>query len=101
MRRNLELEATIVAKYAAVAAVLEEGGRRGWAAAASRVIGYRGDALVSDATGLARATIRAGRREIESGPGTGHPTIERSQPGIKPALEKLVDPFTRGDPESP
>ena len=110
MRRNLELEATIVAKYAAVAAVLDERGRRVWAAAESRVIGYGGDALVSDATGLARATIRTGRREIESGavapgrirrPGAGRPHIEQSQPGIKPALEKLVDPVTRGDPESP
>ena len=108
--RNLELEATIVAKYAAVEAVLDERGRRVWAAAEARVIGYGGDALVSDATGLARATIRAGRREIESGavapgrirrPGAGRPNIEQSQPGIKQALEKLVDPLTRGDPESP
>ena len=110
MRRNLELEATIVEKYAAVEAVLDERGRRVWAAAESRVIGYGGDALVSDATGLSRPTIRAGRREIESGavepgrirrPGAGRPHIEQSQPGIKQALEKLVDPLTRGDPESP
>ena len=33
--------------------------------------------------------------------GTGRPSIEQSQPGIKRALEKLVDPLTRGDPESP
>ena len=39
MRRNLELEATIVEKYAAVAAVLDERGRRVWAAAEARVIG--------------------------------------------------------------
>ena len=110
MRRNLELEATIVEKYAAVEAVLDERGRRVWAAAESRVIGYGGDALVSDATGLSRPTIRAGRREIESGavasgrirrPGAGRPPIEQSQPGIKQALEKLVDPLPRGDPESP
>ena len=110
MRRNLELEATIVEKYAAVEAVLDELGRRVWAAAESRVIGYGGDALVSDATGLSRPTIRAGRREIESGavasgrirrPGAGRPNIEQSQPGIKQALEKLVNPLPRGDPESP
>ena len=110
MRRNLELEATIVEKYAAVEAVLDERGRRVWAAAESRVIGYGGDALVSDATGWSRPTIRAGRREIESGavepgrirrPGAGRPHIEQSQPGIKQALEKLVDPLPRGDPESP
>ena len=110
MRRNLELEATIVEKYAAVKAFLDERGRRIWAAAESRAIGHGGDALVSDATGLSRPTIRAGRREIENGdtlpgrirrPGAGRPGIEQSQPGIKQALEKLVDPLTRGDPQSP
>ena len=110
MRRNLELEATIVEKYAAVKAFLDERGRRIWAAAESRAIGHGGDALVSDATGLSRPTLRAGRREIESGdtlpgrirrPGAGRPGIEQSQPGIKQALEKLVDPLTRGDPQSP
>ena len=110
MRRNLELEATIVEKYAAVEVFLDERGRRIWAATASRAIGYGGDALVSDATGLSRPTIRAGRREIETGalergrirrPGAGRPGIEQSQPGIKQALEKLVDPLTRGDPQSP
>ena len=52
MTRNLELEATIVEKYAAVEAYLDERGRRIWAATESRAIGYGGDALVSDATGL-------------------------------------------------
>ena len=109
MRRNLEL-ATIVEKYAAVEAYLDERGRRIWAATESRAIGYGGDALVSDATGLSRPTIRKGRRELESGgaefgrirrAGAGRPGIEQSQPGIKQALEKLVDPVTRGDPQSP
>ena len=110
MRRNLELEATIVEKYAAVEMFLDERGRRIWAATESRAIGHGGDALVSDATGLSRPTIRAGRREIEAGalergrirrPGAGRPGIEQSQPGIKQALEKLVEPLTRGDPQSP
>lgn len=110
MRRNLELEATIVEKYAAVAAHLDERGRRIWAATESRAIGYGGDALVSDATGLSRPTVRKGRRELEAGgagagrlrrPGAGRPGIEQSQPGIRQALERLVDPLTRGDPGSP
>ena len=109
MRRNLELEATIVEKYAAVEAFLDERGRRIWAATESHAIGYGGDALVSDATGLSRPTVRAGRRELESGgvehgrirgPGAGRPSIEQSQRGIKQALEKRVDPLTRGDPGS-
>ena len=110
MRRNVELEATIVEKYAAVESFLDERGRRIWAATESRAIGYGGDALVSDATGLSRPTIRKGRGELESGgaergrirrAGAGRPGIKQSQPGIKQALEKLVDPVTRGDPQSP
>ena len=110
MRRDLELEATIVAKYSAVAPVLDERSRRWWAAAESSAIGYGGDALVSSATGLARETIRKGRREIARGeepsgriraPGAGRPGVEQKQPGILAALEVLVDPLTRGDPTSP
>ena len=110
MKRNVELEATIVAKYVAVAPMLDERTRRRWAAAESVAIGYGGDALVSSATGLARETIRKGRREIASGQtptdrlraaGAGRPRIQEDQPGILPALEALVDPVTRGDPTSP
>jgi len=109
MQRDLALEALIVAKFAAVSPVLDERGRRLWAAAESRSIGYGGDALVSSATGLARETIRNGRREIERGveangrirrPGAGRPSIEQTQPGVGEALERLVDPLTRGDPGS-
>ena len=73
-------------------------------------IGYGGDALVSSATGLARETIRKGRREIAGGEastgriraaGAGRPRIQEDQPGILAALEALVDPVTRGDPTSP
>jgi hypothetical protein len=104
------MEAVLVGKYAAVAPELNERGRRLWAASESRAIGYGGDALVSAATGLARQTIRNGRREIEEGidlkgrvrrPGAGRPKLQSVQPGVKEALERLVDPLTRGDPSSP
>jgi hypothetical protein len=110
MKRDLEQEATLVQKYAAVSGVLDERGRRLWAAAESRAIGYGGDAVVSAATGLARQTIRNGRIEIEAGvkatgrirrPGAGRPSLQESQPGLEEALERLVDPVTRGDPMSP
>ena len=67
MRRDEELEATIVAKQCAVAPLLDERSRRRWAAAESAAIGYGGDALVSSATGLARKMLRKGRREIARG----------------------------------
>jgi transposase len=110
MRRDTELEAILVAKYAALEGLLDERARRLWAGAESRAIGYGGDALVSAATGLARATIRHGRSEIEVGveasgrirqPGAGRPRLEDAQPGLKDALERLVEPLTRGDPMSP
>jgi hypothetical protein len=110
MQRDLAMEARVVEKFAAVSPVLDERGRRLWAAAESRSIGYGGDALVSSATGLARETIRKGRREIERGveatgrirrAGAGRPSIEVREPGVGEALERLVDPLTRGDPGSP
>lgn len=110
VRRDTELEATIVTKYTAISALLDERARRLWAAAESRSLGYGGDALVSSATGLARATIRSGRRELEAGVtlagrirrgGAGRRRIEETQPGIKDALEALIEPVTRGDPMSP
>lgn len=110
MHRDEGIEAAIVTKYAVIAPVLNERARRLWAATESRAIGYGGDALVSAATGLARETIRNGRREIERGvdptrrvrrAGAGRPSIEKTQPGVREALEQLVDPLTRGDPTSP
>ena len=110
MNRNIALEAVIVAKFCVVSPVLDERGRRLWCAAESNAIGYGGDALVSEATGIARQTIRNGRREIEQGieatarirrPGAGRPRLNSVQPGLKAALETLVDPVTRGDPTSP
>ena len=110
MQRDIAVEEVLVAKYAAVSSALNERARRLWAAAESRAIGYGGDAVVSAATGLARQTIRDGRREIEQGvdlkgrlrrPGAGRPTIHATQPDVLRALERLVDPLTRGDPTSP
>lgn len=110
MRRNDELEATIVRKFSVMAPVLDERARRLWAAAESVAIGYGGDALVSAATGLARETIRNGRRELAQGvgpsvrirrAGAGRPALDQTQPGLTAALEALVEPVTRGDPMSP
>jgi len=110
VRRDEDLEATIVTKFSAMAPVLDERGRRRWAAAESRAIGYGGDAVVSAATGLARETIRKGRRELAAGvpptarlrrAGAGRPAVSAAQPGLTAALEALVEPLTRGDPTSP
>src|SRR5580693_2909479 len=99
MRRDDELEAVIISKYAVVAPVLNERARRLWAATESLALGYGGDGLVSAATGLARQTIGYGRREIEialgnggrvSSAGAGRPSLKQTQPGLEAALERLV-----------
>jgi hypothetical protein len=110
VKRNTDVEATIVGKFLVMSPLLDERARRLWAAAESAAIGYGGDALVSAATGLARETIRNGRRELAQGvkvtgrirqPGGGRPDVEETQPGVTEALDLLVEPLTRGDPMSP
>jgi hypothetical protein len=110
MRHDSKLEAAIRAKYLALEGVLNERARRLWAATESRTIGYGGDAVVASATGLARATIRAGREELKKGevisgrqrrPGGGRKALALVQGGWVEALERLVAPTTRGDPMSP
>ena len=110
MKRDLEMEAIVVAKYVVMAPLLDERARRLWAAAESIAIGYGGDALVSAATGLARQTIANGRCELAAGVvttprirgvGAGRPGIDETQPGVAAALDALVEPLTRGDPMSP
>lgn len=110
MRRDLELEAIIRAKYLALERVLDERARRLWAATESCTVGYGGDAVVARATGLARATIRAGREELENNDagtrrqrrsGGGRKALVETQEGWIEALERMVAPTTRGDPMSP
>ena len=110
MIRDTDLEALLVAKFVVMAPVLDERGRRLWAAAESAALGYGGDSVVSAATGLSRTTVRAGRLELAAGvttggrirrPGAGRPDIEQTQPGVTEALNLLVEPLTRGDPMSP
>jgi transposase len=75
------------------------------------VLGYGGVSAVAQATGLARNTIAAGIAESRhSGrlaahrirrAGAGRKPLAASDPDLGAALEALVDPATRGDPESP
>lgn len=111
MQRDREaVVVTIREKLMSLSALFDERARRWWAATESRALGRGGDKWVSEATGIARATIRSGRRELTAGvepgerlrqPGAGRHTLEQEQPGLGEALETLVDPLTRGDPMSP
>jgi transposase len=99
-------------KYERLSREFDERQRRLWAASEAAEIGYGGIVTVSEATGLARSTIGIGLRDL-SRPGR-RPTVRRvrrkgggrkkltdQQPGLKAALDKLIEPTTRGDPESP
>jgi hypothetical protein len=109
VRRDGDLVAIIRDKYEALADVLDERARRRWVAVEAQSLGYGGESLVSAATGITRPTIRSGKAELATGenlgnrlrrPGAGRPSLEQKQAGIREALERLVDPLTRGDPES-
>ena len=90
---------------------MDERVRRLWAGSEADVLGYGGVAAVARATGLAISTVRKGRDEARAGAKpedvvkvrrtTGKRPFEVKHPEVWPALEKLVDPVTRGDPESP
>jgi hypothetical protein len=90
--------------------VLDERGRRLWAAVEARSAGRGGIAAVVRATGISESTVLRGLADLKSGelPAPGKvrrhpgrvPILER-EPQLWEDLEQLVDPVTRGDPESP
>ena len=98
-------------KWRLLKATMDERQRRLWAGAEAGAIGFGGVAAVARATGLAISTVRIGRDEGREGAkpsdvvkvrkSAGKRPFEELRPEVWPALEKLVDPVTRGDPESP
>jgi len=97
-------------KYEALASVLDERTRRLWAATEALALERGGIAAVSRATGISRLTIRKGIAELESGITPGEGRIRRAGGGRTPEvvrdptlavdLKRLVEPVTRGDPET-
>ena len=91
--------------------MLDERTRRLVAAYEAIALGHGGISQVSRACGLSRKAIAKGVREIETGtapppgrirqPGAGRKKITARDPGLAGALERLIEPETRGDPESP
>lgn len=107
----MDTETEIRRKYEALGPLLDERSRRVWAATEARALGYGGVSLVARATGISRRAIGAGLREAEGGdappegrmrrPGGGRKPAVCHQPGLPAALEGLVEPLSRGDPQSP
>ena len=103
-------------KYERLLPVMNERARRRWVATEALSLGWGGVTAVSDATGLTRKTIHFGIRELEAEAadpglplppdrvrraGAGRKPITRKQPKLVAALDALVEPTTRGDPQSP
>src|SRR6476620_4795438 len=101
----------IESKYRELHDELSEFTRRRWAAVEAVSLGRGGITAVSAATGLAHSTIRRGVRELNSGstapggrerrPGAGRKRIDVLDPHVRVSLERLVEPDSRGDPQSP
>ncbi len=103
----------IAQRYNLIKWALDERLRRLFAAAEAKVLGHGGISAVAECTGVSRRSIHAGLKELESTriQETGKSRIRRRGAGRKRVvevdatlqsdLELLIEPVTRGDPESP
>lgn len=112
MLGSMNDDTAIAERYRRVAGKLDERARRVVVAAEALALGRGGITVVARATGRARKTIARGMGELrgerpvaEPGrvrlPGGGRKTAEAGDPTLVADLERLVEPVTRGDPESP
>ena len=110
--RNKGMEAAIRRRFIRVKGLLNERQRRLWAAAEAEGSGYGGVSAVARATGVSRRAIHAALKELKAGErprqhgrirraGAGRKSLSETQPKLKPALDALVEPTSRGDPQSP
>jgi Rhodopirellula transposase DDE domain len=111
------LEEIIFNKYELLKPFLDEQSKRLFAGAEALALGEGGISIVSRATGISRDTISKACKELISGKvgtsetpipddkiraaGGGRKTIVEKDPTLVADLEKLIEPTSRGDPESP
>ncbi|MCK4981449.1 MAG: ISAzo13 family transposase [Victivallaceae bacterium] len=102
----------IKVKYEQIKGTLNERSRRIWAASEAMIIGHGGITIIMKATKLSRNAINHGISDIKNGEtankdgrirrkGAGRKKLENLDDGLVNALDALVSPETRGDPESP
>ena len=109
-----ESETRIARRYSLLKNALNERQRRLLLAVEATLIGRGGAQKVHEETGASLITIRKGIQELEQGyvdapadedyrvrrTGGGAKEITETQPGLLDALDRLINPTTRGDPES-
>ena len=110
MAVSVDAEESLAAKFAALFPHLDERQRRLVMGAEARVLGHGGIKVVAGAADVSAVTVSRGVAELEGGgeplgrarrPGGGRKRVAGTDPGLKDALLALVDPESRGDPESP
>jgi len=104
------IDTAIKARFAALSPFLDERERRLFVASEAQAAGRGGIAAVARATGIARSTIGRGLADLRVGAqelghrvrrrGGGKKPATETQPGLLQALQDLVEPSIRGDPES-
>lgn len=106
----VEVEESLAAKFAALFGHLDERQRRLVMGAEARALGHGGITVVARAAEVSAVTVSRGVSELEAGdeplgrtrmPGGGRKRVTETDPGLRPALLALVEPESRGDPESP
>ena len=107
------IERAISVRFKSLEVVFDEKSRRLWAAAEAESAGKGGVTAVHRATGISRTTIYQGIKELKNpealkssadrtrNPGGGRKRAVDINPKLQSALEALLEPITRGDPESP
>jgi len=109
---RIQQVAIIRRKFTHLSGELNERTRRYWAATEAEAIGYGGISIVCRATGMDHKTVHTGLREIAEGttmvatgrirqPGGGRKKLTEKDSALQPALNALVEPTERGDPECP
>ena len=106
------LEQSVVARFNTLTPTFDEKSRRHWAAAEALCAGRGGVSVVHRATGISRSAIHQGIKELAN-PGTLQENSDRTRrlgggrkktvdadPELRSDLEALLEPVTRGDPES-
>ena len=115
MMLSKEIEKTIHQKYNQLAPYFNEASLRVWAASEALSWGHGGITTVARATGMSRTTIHVGIDELEQSqasatslsgcsrirrPGGGRKRLSKTDTNLLEDLQFLLDPVTRGDPES-
>ena len=112
----MDLEQQINKKYHSLASYLDELSLRIWLAIEAQSIGRGGVSIVARATGISRTTIYAGLKDLRSkekgvlsddkrrrvrSKGGGRKKLIEKDKDLLVDLDALVEPVSRGDPQSP